>query len=332
MKDKHWLWIIPTGVLALAAAIWYRVRIDQISSPRDSAPVHVLFVTGGPGDYWDETVRGARAAAEKLKVDLDVEAPTDHENSSQQSEILAKANFKKIDGLGLSPLDADGQAELINRITQVTKVVTFDSDAPQTNRTMFVGANNYGAGQLAARLAREALPNGGKIAVLVVNLTKDNIQDRKNGFSDALAAAGADAPKIEVVDILEDQGHADQCATNIGKALTDHTDLAGFIAMNGSEGPILIKTLRENGWLGKVKLVTFDEAPETIAAVEEGNIFATIVQDPYHFGFETVRMLADLSRSDEFHKPLGYSTYTVSPFAVTKANLEEFRKTAQSRR
>jgi ribose transport system substrate-binding protein len=196
---------------------------------------------------------------------------------------------------------------------------------------MFVGANNYGAGQLAARLAREALPDGGKIVLLVVNLTKDNIQDRKNGFSDALAVAGGDAAKIEVVDVLEDQGHPDQCSKNVSKALADHSDLAGFVAMNGSEGPILIKTLRENERLGKLKLVTFDDAPETIAGVEEGSIFATIVQDPYHFGYETVRMLADLSRSDEFHKPLGLSTYTVSPFAVTKANLEEFRKTAQSR-
>lgn len=332
MKDKHWLWIIPTSVLALAAAVWYRVRMDETSSPAALAPVHVLFVTGGPGDYWDETVRGARAAAEKLKVDLDVEAPADHENPSQQSEILAKANFKKIDGLGLSPLDADGQAEQINRITKVTKVVTFDSDAPQTNRTMFVGANNYLAGQLAARLAREALPDGGKIALLVVNLTKDNIQDRKNGFSDALAAGGGDSPKIEIVDVLEDQGRAEQCAKNVDKALADHSDLAGFIAMNGSEGPILVKTLRENGRLGKLKLITFDDAPETIAGVEEGSIFGTIVQDPYHFGYETVRMLADLSRSDEFHKPLGYSTYTVSPVAVTKANLEEFRNRAQSRK
>src|SRR5262245_54642959 len=95
MKDKHWLWIIPTSVLALAAAIWFRVRTDQSSSPGSSIPVRVLFVTGGPGDYWDDTVRGARAAADKLKVDLDVQAPADHENPSQQSEILAKANFKK---------------------------------------------------------------------------------------------------------------------------------------------------------------------------------------------------------------------------------------------
>ena len=188
------------------------------------------------------------------------------------------------------------------------------------------------AGQLAARLTREALPNGGKIDLLVVNLTKDNIQDRKRGFSDTLAAAGDESPKIEVVDVLEDQGQADQCTENIRKALANHPELAGFVAMNGFHGPILMKTLRANGKLGKVKLVTFDDAPETIVGVEDGSIFATVVQDPYHFGYETVRMLADLSRGDELRRPIGYSVSNIAPVAVTKENLEEFRKGVESRK
>jgi ribose transport system substrate-binding protein len=329
-KKHYWLWVVLA--FALGAAIWYRVQTDGSSSQSAATPVNVLFVTGGPGEYWDQAVRGAREAADKFKVDLDVQAPAEHENPSQQNEILSKADFKKINGLGLSPLDAEGQAALINRIAQTTNVVTFDSDAPQTIRTTFVGTNNYGAGQLAARLAREALPKGGKVALLVVNLTKDNIQDRKSGFSDRLAEAGDDSPKIEVVDVLEDQGQADQCAENIRKALANHPDLDGFVAMNGFHGPILMKTLRANGKLGKVKLVTFDDAPDTIAGVEDGSIYATVVQDPYLFGYETVRILAELRRGDDRLKPIGMSAYNIVPVTVMKENLEEFRKRMESRK
>ena len=329
---RYWLWIAPAAVLAIAAAFWYLMRTEGLSSPGTATPVRVMFVTGGPGEYWDDAVRGARAAAEKLKVDLDVKAPADHENVSQQLEILSYPNFTKINGLGLSPLDAEGEAEIINRIAQVTKVITFDSDAPQTSRTTFVGTNNYAAGQLAAELTRKALPEGGKVALLVVNLTKDNIQERKSGFSDTLAAEGDGSSKIEIVDVLEDHGQADRCAENIRKALADRPDLAGFTAMNGSEGPILLKTLRANGNLGKVKLVTFDDAPDTLAGVEDGSIFATVVQDPYQFGYETIRILAELSRGNEFMKPGGNSTSKVLPVAVMKENLEEFRKRATSQK
>src|SRR5262249_46030100 len=106
MKDKHSLCIAPAAVLALIAAFSYRARTDE-SSPGAAIPVHVLLVTGGPGDYWDDAVRGARSAAEKYKVDLDVKAPADHEDASQQDEILAQADLKTINGLGLSPLDAE---------------------------------------------------------------------------------------------------------------------------------------------------------------------------------------------------------------------------------
>src|SRR5262249_13754146 len=114
MKEKYWLWIAPTAAVALAAALWYRVRTDELSSPGAMTPVHVLLVTGGPDPFGDQAVRGAGAAADKLKVDLDVQAPADNENVSEQVEILSEANFKKINGLGLSPLDAEGQAPLIN--------------------------------------------------------------------------------------------------------------------------------------------------------------------------------------------------------------------------
>jgi ribose transport system substrate-binding protein len=326
---RYWLWITPVSVLAIAAAVWYLLRTEGLTSQGAATPVRVVFVTGGPGEYWDDAVRGARAAAEKLKVNLEVKAPADHENVAQQIEILAQTNFAKINGLGLSPLDAEGEAELINRIAQGTKVITFDSDAPQTSRTTFVGTNNYAAGQLAAQLTRKALPKDGKVALLMVNLTKDNDQYRKSGFSETLTAAGDESPKVEIVDVLEDHGQADQCAENIRKALADHPDLAGFVAMNGSEGPILMKTLRANGSLGKVKLVTFDDAPETLAGVEDGSIFASVVQDPYQFGYETIRILAELGRGSQSLEPGGNSLCNVSPVAVTKENLEEFRKSAK---
>ncbi len=44
--------------------------------------------------------------------------------------------------------------------------------------------------------------------MLVVNLTKDNVQDRKRGLSEALAGEGGESPKIEIVGVLEDHGQS----------------------------------------------------------------------------------------------------------------------------
>ncbi len=50
--------------------------------------------------------------------------------------------------------------------------------------------------------------------------------------------------------------------------------------------------------MGDVQIVGFDEADQTLQAVTEGSIFGTVVQDPYRYGYESIRLLAALARGD----------------------------------
>ena len=43
--------------------------------------------------------------------------------------------------------------------------------------------------------------------------------------------------------------------------------------------------------LGKVKLIGFDENDETLQGIRDGQIVGTVVQDPYNFGFEAVKIM-----------------------------------------
>ena len=181
------------------------------SPPPVPAP-KVAFVTGGSGPYWRLTVNGAKAAAAKHNVDLQVEMPADDESVEQQMGILGKLDLTKVEGIAISPLDAEGQTDLINQLVRrEKKVVTFDSDAPLSTRQSHVGASNFAAGRICARMVNEAMPDGGKIAVLAANLTKDNILDRKSGFQERIAQLADDVPegsppKYVVVGYLVDNG------------------------------------------------------------------------------------------------------------------------------
>ena len=62
--------------------------------------------------------------------------------------------------------------------------------------------------------------------------------------------------------------------------------------MNAQHGPILLRVLRDLDKLGKIKLVTFDDDEQTLGGLESGDIYATIAQDPYKYGYEAVDMLA----------------------------------------
>ena len=294
------LWLSAIALVALASAFAYRGSVYReppvLSTPR------IAFVTGGAGPFWQLTIDGAKSAAKDCHVLLQVASPTGDENLDQQISILSHLDLAQFDGVALSPLDAEGQTHLINRIVREKKVVTFDSDAPLSDRQSYIGTSNIAAGALCARMVRQAIPEGGKIVVLLSNLTKDNMKDRQSGFQESLGqnvvAAGADrpAPSYEVVDYLLDNGDDETCAVNIREAVAKHADLSCLVGMNAHHGPVMLSVLKEAGKLGKIKLITFDDEEATLHGVEDGYVFATIAQDPYKYGYEAVNTLASLCR------------------------------------
>jgi ribose transport system substrate-binding protein len=328
--------VLIVGLIALFAAGMYRRSIMQAGQPAPLEPVNVVFVTGGSGTYWQSAADGARAAAKELNANVKIEMPPDAESLPEQAKILEAIDEKAVDGVAVSPLDAAGQTELINELAAETFVVTFDSDAPDSKRTGYVGTSNFAAGRVCARLAQEAMAEGGEIAIILANTTKDNLQDRKGGFQEVIGQITAanekkGGPKFVIVETLVDDGNDEKCAELIEKALGDHPQLACFVGMNARHGPILCHVLKESDKLGKIKIIAFDEAEETLDGIEDGNIFATVVQDPYRYGYESVAMLCKLARGDEAQRPVGTTTYSVSVHTIRKDTLKLYRKTMKSR-
>lgn len=320
-------WTLGLVLVGLLAVVWYRYSV--FTPERETAEVtKVVFVTGGTDPFWKMTINGAKAAAAEFNADLTIEAPTTDEGHVEQTQILLKLWDRDIDGVALSPLDAEAQTKVINRLVEDFYVVTFDSDAPLSNRQIYVGTSNFYAGQLCAKLIREALPGGGKVAVLVSNLTKQNTQERKEGLEHELPQTSDEKNNaIEVVSFLTDEGNLEECENNIRQMLSDHPDLRGFIAMNGYHGPILLDVLRGEGKLTDLKLVTFDDADETLRGVENGEIYATIAQDPYMYGYEAVRMLTRLAKGRAVEIPIvGGGAISVRCDPIRKDDVAEFRK------
>jgi ribose transport system substrate-binding protein len=322
--------------VAIIAAIGYRFHVFRQAPPK---PVPELaFVTGGSEPYWQLTVKGAQAAAKDKGIKVRIVMPSENDNLESQMEIFDRLDVDKFGGIALSPIDAEGQTRFINGlVTRGKKVVTFDSDAPLSNRQSYVGTSNVFAGASCAKLVNEALPTGGKVVVLLANMTKENMRGRKQGFEEQISQfrkEGADnAPsKFNVVGYLVDNGNMERCARNIRDTLTKQPDVACFVGMNARHGPTLLKVLGELKKLDQVKLVTFDDATETLDGIEKGHIFATMAQDPYKYGYESVTSLASLCRGDEASIPIvGRGATYVNAEPIRKDNLEQYRARIKSR-
>jgi ribose transport system substrate-binding protein len=326
-------WVV--ALVALGGALWYRSTVFSEPAPPE---VHVALVTGGPGPYWRLVANGARAGAAEHNVDLDVLMPEVEENVEAQTKLLKAIDLEECDGVAVSPLDVEGQSPLIDGIAEDVLVITFDSDAPDTKRIGYIGTSNMQAGRRAARLVREAIPEGGQVVVAIANLTKDNMKERRAGFDEVMSgtkenADAAGGASYEVLDYVVDEGSIDRSRELVTKALEDNENVACLVGLNAFHGPILLDVVKKADKQGKIAIVAFDEEAGTLAGVESGDIYATVVQDPYRYGYESVKSLATLCRAHEQQRQLkgSFSTFNISTITVTKDTVDEFRKQLEER-
>lgn len=326
--------LVVVILVAFGMVFWYRNQV--FSEPPRAPKPQLVLLTGGSGPYWQTTIRGAEAAARELDVELQIEAPEESEDYKAQLAVLEKLELPGIDGIAISPVNAEQQTDAINKLSEQLNIVTFDSDAPESNRHGHVGTSNFAAGRACARLVGEAMPEGGKIGVFLANVTKENLIDRKGGFQEMIDRMADDAEGDEllytVAGYYEDDGSDQRCVENLDKLLKDAPDVSCIVALNARQGPILLEELKKRDLVDQIKMVTFDANDETLEGIENGHIYATIAQDPYKFGYEAVSMLVKLCQGKDTDLPIvGRSSLYVGIDAIRKDNLEKHRELMRAR-
>jgi ribose transport system substrate-binding protein len=283
-----------------------------------SNETRIVFVTNNASDFWTIARKGTeKAQAELPNVKIEFRINDDGSASGQQrmvDDLLAKG----ISGIAISPVDPKNQVQLINRAASQAVVITQDSDAPNSNRTCYIGTDNEAAGVQAGELVKEALPQGGKIMVFVGTLDAQNAQERFRGLKKALEGAN-----ITVLDVRTDETDRVRAKNNAATTLVNNPDIAGMVGLWSYNGPAILSAVREAGKIGKVKIIAFDEEDETLAGIKEGAIHATVVQQPFEFGYRSMIMLAKVIGGDKSGIP-PTKLDIVPTLAIKKDGVEEF--------
>src|ERR671927_281468 len=98
--------------------------------------------------------------------------------------------------------------------TQKELVFTQDSDAPDTDRALYIGADNRAAGRQAGEMMKKALPQGGKIMVFVGKREVQNAQERFEGLKESLQGS-----KVSIIDLMTDDADASNARDNAYETL-----------------------------------------------------------------------------------------------------------------
>jgi ribose transport system substrate-binding protein len=308
----------PTGASqAPAAGPAERGRKSSVHAPA-MKKWRLAFITNNAADFWTIARAGCtQAEADLGDIDMTFLIPGDATAATQQryvDDLLAKG----VDGIAISPVDPANQTLMLNNVAKQALLVTQDSDAPQSDRACYIGADNFAAGEQAGELIKKALPGGGKIMVFVGNLGAQNAKDRLGGIKKAIAGT-----KIEIIDARTDDTDLVRAKSNALDAIVKYPDVACLVGLWSYNGPAILNAVTESGKQGKIKIVCFDEDSATLQGVKDGVIFATVVQQPYEFGYRAMKIMEQRLRGDKSVIPEN-KTIIVPTQALDATNVDAF--------
>ncbi len=290
MRKTHL--IFPWACLLLASCIFGCNKQGQSAQKKP----RFAFVINVPGRYWDIAHAGCLQAAHEESAEVEFYVPGES-TAAQQKQIVEALVSRGIDGLAISPLNPDSLARVLVDAGKYMPVICMDSDAPNSRRICYIGTDNVAAGRAMGEELKKALPEGGEVALFVGQLDVGNARERQQGILETLNASN-----LKIVGTFTDGADRPTAKSNAADVLSKYPTLKGIIGLWGYNGPAAAKALEDSPGRS-VKIVAADEDIETLAAVREGKIVASIVQQPYEFGYQSIKLLAKLHRKETVKIP-----------------------------
>jgi ribose transport system substrate-binding protein len=280
--------------------------------------LRLAFVTNNASDFWTIARKGTeKADAELNSMTVEFKIPSDG-TAAEQKRLIDDLLAKGVDGIAISPVDPDNQTQMINDTAKQVLVVTQDSDAPKSDRAFYVGTDNVAAGRQAGDLIKEALPQGGKIMLFVGKLDARNAQERLQGIRESLQGSS-----VEIIDVRTDDTDRVRAKSNVSDTLVRYSDVAALVGLWSYNGPAILNAVREANKTGQVKIIAFDEEDETLAGVKDGAIYATVVQQPYEFGYQAMKLMHQYLQGDKSAIPAGKQVF-VPTLIIKRDSVDDF--------
>jgi ribose transport system substrate-binding protein len=302
--------------------------------------LRVTFISNNAHEFWKLAEIGVKQAAKDLGVKADFRMPA-KASADEQRQIIEDLITQGCKNFAVSPNDPENQGDFYDsKAKQGINFITVDNDLlAGSKRLCFLGTNNFAAGMSAGDLVKKAIPNGGKVAIFVGKLDNLNARQRRNGViaslaglktmeeADALVKANKviTAGKYTILETRTDNAEIPKCKDNVEDTITKNPDVNCMVGLWAYNAPQILLVAKEKKLLGKLKIISFDEQQETLDGIRAGEIEGTIVQQPYEFGYQSVKTLVEVAKGNKANLPkdgMGFIAHNV----IDKANVDSFEK------
>jgi ribose transport system substrate-binding protein len=245
-------------------------------------PRIALVMKSLANEFFVTMADGAEAhhAAHDADYDLVVNGIRNESDITQQVALVEQMMGAGVDAIVIAPADSRALIPVLKR-AQDAGIVVVNIDNKLDAETLrqagttipFVGPDNRAGARAVGEVVARRLRPGDPVAILEGVPTAFNAQQRRQGFEDAMEAAGMRVVAVQ-------SGQWEQALGNTAAAgiLTAHPGLKAILASNDNMALGAAAAIRQAGRDGDVLLAGFDNIEAVRGMVRDGRVLATADQ------------------------------------------------------
>ncbi len=164
------------------------------------------------------------------------------------------------------------------------------------------------------------------IAVLSSSCTRQRTDRTTSNATSASSSEDGNTlknDKYEFLDTRTDQFDFAKAKSLAQDAIARYPDLDGMVGLFAYNPPKMLEAVREADKLDSIEVIGFDEEDGCLQGIVDGEIHGTVVQNPYKYGYESVRILAALARGDKSVLPED-GFVNIAARKITQENVQVF--------
>ncbi len=279
-RTRLFILLATVALLALFACTPGEVAPEATTTPEPTQPIVIgVSLSNLDNPFFGAVQEGVLETAERLGATVVIEdAQDDAQRQTTQIEALIA---QQVDALLVNPVNSmEIEQALQEAFDAGIPIFTVDRSANSPHVVAHIASDNVSGGRMAAAYLAEIIHESGNVVELAGIPDTSAAQDRGLGFNNVITIY----PDIQVIaretaNFNREQGH-----DVFAQILADNAEIDGVFAHNDEMILGAIAAAREAGRLDAIAFVGFDAIEDAVVAIENGELRATVAQQPKEMG------------------------------------------------
>ena len=262
----------------------------EATEPAAEDQPYVILVNALVGHpVYEQQAEAARKAAEEYGVKLEIIGPTFDTTTAVTDYTAAMENAitRAPDAIIGEPFDPS-LFEVFNRAKEagIPMFLTSNLLEDQDAFISWIGTDNYNYGLNAADMIAAKTDGKANICVVMGDLATTNQVEQRQGLEDRIAEK---YPDMKITNVVADKNDVATAMSVIEDTLNTYPETNVVIMLESTGGPGVVQVCGEMNRTD-VLILDIDAVEATIDNIAAGKVWATLAQNFYKRGYESVRM------------------------------------------